>query len=115
MDGLAILAISVALACDEIQSANFRERREFGFLDCGNAEFQILDRGKRANGALANNFCGDFGAQAFDVAQAQSQSQALSAFLLKLFERAKPIRAVTSMGLTFKPCRCASFTSVAGW
>src|SRR5579859_3449274 len=83
-------------------------------MDCRNAGFQIFNRGKRASSTLKDNFFGDFGAQAFDEAQAESQSQALSVFLLKLFERAKPVRASHVNGPDFQAVPLGIFDNCCG-
>ena len=43
----------------------------------------------------------------------QPQAQTKSPFVF--FEHANPSEQVTSIGLIFKPCLCASLTMVAGW
>ena len=49
-----------ALAGNKIQSANFRERGELGFLDRKDPQLQVFNASKGANGAFADQVCGNF-------------------------------------------------------
>jgi hypothetical protein len=70
------------LAGDCIQRADFREGCELRFLDGGEAEFQVVDGSEGAGGAFANDFGGDFGAQAFYEVQAEAEGEGTITVLL---------------------------------
>src|SRR6185437_1616642 len=72
----------------KIQSADFRERRQLGFLYVGDALLQIVNRRKLPKFALAHNFQRDHFAQTFHIAQSQSQREPAAR---NLFQRAIPI------------------------
>ena len=71
----------------KIQSANFGQPSQFGFLYFGDALLQIVNRCKLPKFALAHNFESDRFAQAFHVAQSKPQRESAG----NLFERAIPI------------------------
>ena len=89
----------VARRLDKIQRSDFRQRRQFGFLQARHAQLQIVDGTKRPQRTLAHNFPGNLFTQAFDVTHSQTQREALAVF----FEMAGPIRACHVDGPDFQP------------
>ncbi len=73
---------------DKIQRPDFRQRRQFGFLQARHAQLQIVDGTKRPQSALAHNFPRHVFTQSFDVTHSQTQGEALAVF----FEMAGPVR-----------------------
>ena len=98
---------------EEVQRADLGKLDEFVLLEFGNAKDEIVDGREGALGAGADEgACGGF-AQAPDVAESEAEGEGSFPSAISSSVHSQSDR-ITSIGRTFNPCRCASFTSVAG-
>jgi hypothetical protein len=64
-----------ALAGNGIERTDFGKGGQFGFLQSRDAALEVVDGSEGADVALANDFRGDFGAEAMDEVEAKAHGE----------------------------------------